>query len=85
MDEPELGGTGCHARNTCDDTEGMCQEGELTDLWQELCYRGENGQMTVCSGGAVESIERVGGREEGQGKVDGCWVDWMVILENVSQ
>ena len=46
-----------------------------------MCYRGEDGQMTVCSGGAVEGIERIGGGEEGQGKVDGCWVDWVVVLE----
>ena len=40
--------------------------------------------MAVCSGGAVEGIERVGGGEEGEREVHGRWMDWVVILEDVS-
>jgi len=40
--------------------------------------------MAVCSGGAVEGIERVGGGEEGQWEVDSCRMNWVVVLKDVS-
>lgn len=41
--------------------------------------------MPVCSGGAIESIEGVGGGEEGEREVYGGRVDWVVILQKDSQ
>lgn len=76
----QLRGSGHDSRDRSNDTEeigGVAEDGEGAEV---VVVAGEEGVAGQVEDAAVDEVEDVGQREEGEGEVDGGWVDGMAVL-----
>jgi hypothetical protein len=75
----QLRASGHDSRDRCDDSEevgGVAEDGERAEV---VVVAGEEGAAGQVEDAAVDEVEDVGQREEGEGEVDCGWVDGMAV------